>query len=77
LADAAEASLAMDRFSFAQLREAYILAGQLAFECGNEITAGKLAAAARPLRREGKHINANGQNGAVGFSMDEDQVTIS
>ena len=76
-ADATEASLAMDRFSFAQLREAYILAGQLAFECGNEITAGKLAAAARHLRREGKHINANGQNGAVGFSMDEDQVTIS
>ena len=49
MADAAETSVAMDRFSFAQLRETYILAGQLAFECGNEITAGKLAAAARQL----------------------------
>jgi DNA polymerase III delta prime subunit len=74
---AAEASLAMDRFSFAQIRETYILAGQLAFECSDEITTGKLAAAARQLRREGKRINNNGQNGPVGFSVAEDQVADS
>lgn len=72
-----DTTLAMDRFSFAQIREAYILAGQLAFECGDEITGFRLAAAARQLRREGKRVNANGQNGAVGFSMAEDQVTDS
>ena len=75
--DAAEASLAMDRFSFAQVRETYILAGQLAFEAGDEITATNLAQAAKQLRREGKRVNSNGHDGFVGFSVAEDQVAVS
>lgn len=37
----------------------------------------RAATAAKQLRREGKRINATGQNGAVGFSMPEDQVAVS
>ena len=75
--DTAEASLAMDRFSFAQVREAYILAGQTAFDTGDEISAKNLTQAANQLRREGKHISLNGHDGVVGFSVAEDQVVVS
>jgi ATP-dependent 26S proteasome regulatory subunit len=37
--EATAPALALDRFSFAQIREAYILAGQFAIDCGSEITA--------------------------------------
>jgi ATP-dependent 26S proteasome regulatory subunit len=74
--EAAEASLELDRFSFAQIRESYILAGQFAFDRGDELTAKDLAKAARQIRREGKRLNGNGQNGAVGFSIVEDLPSI-
>jgi hypothetical protein len=53
-----------------------ILAGQFAFDCGNEITANDLANAAKQLRREGKRINRSADNGGVGFSIVEDQVSV-
>jgi hypothetical protein len=43
-AEATAAALALDRFSFAQIREAYILAGQFAFDCGSEIPVNSLRA---------------------------------
>jgi cell division protease FtsH len=76
-AEAAVAALALDRFSFAQIREAYILAGQFAFDCGNEITANDLTKAAKQLRLEGKRISRSADNGGVGFSIVEDQVLVS
>jgi len=48
----------MDRFSFAQVRETYILADQFAFEAGDEITATNLAQPAKQFRRE---VNASMQ----------------
>jgi hypothetical protein len=74
---AAKAALTMDRFSFAQVREAYVLAGQLAFESDGEITAQNLAQAAKKLRQEGKHTHAHGQNGKVGFSVDEEEPAFA
>jgi ATP-dependent 26S proteasome regulatory subunit len=76
-AEATVAALALDRFSFAQIREAYILAGQFAFDRGDEITANDLARAAKQLRREGKRINRSAGNGGVGFSIVDDQVSVA
>ena len=50
---AADAAAAMDRFSFAQVREAYILAGQSAFDRGDDVTPVDLVQAARQMRGEG------------------------
>ena len=72
---AAEAALAMDRFSFAQIREAYIVAGQLAFERDAEIESADLTNAAKQLRRESSRSATNGRNGAVGFSVEEVSLT--
>jgi SpoVK/Ycf46/Vps4 family AAA+-type ATPase len=74
--EATEAALALDRFSFAQIRETYILAGQFAFERGDTITVKDLVMAARQIRREGKRTYANGQNGGVGFTV-EDHAPVS
>jgi ATP-dependent 26S proteasome regulatory subunit len=76
-AEATAAALALDRFSFAQIREAYILAGQFAFNCGSEITANDMARAAKQLRQEGQRINRHTENGGVGFSIVDDQVSVS
>ena len=76
-AEASAAALALDRFSFAQIREAYILAGQFAFDSGNEISANDLTKAAKQLRREGKRISRSADNGGVGFSVVDAQVAVS
>ena len=54
-----------------------VLAGQLAFESDGEITAHNLVQAAKKLRQEGKHTNAHGQNGKVGFSIVEDEPAFA
>ena len=69
----AEASMAMDRFSYAQIRETYILAGQFAFDRADDPTAADLVQAARQIRREGRRMHVNGHGAAVGFSVAEDQ----
>ena len=75
--DAAETSLAMEGLSFAQIREAYIMAGQFAFDRGDDVTANDLSQAARQIRREGKRISLNGGAGIVGFSIELDESAVS
>jgi hypothetical protein len=69
IGEGTKAAKAMDRFSFARIREAYILAGQFAFERGDDITPDDLAHAAGQIRREGRRINES--NGGIGFSVRE------
>ena len=56
---------------FAQIREAYILAGQLAFDRGGDLTPDDLVEAASHMRREGRRITASVDGRAVGFALDE------
>jgi SpoVK/Ycf46/Vps4 family AAA+-type ATPase len=69
----AEAAMAMDRFSYAQIRETYVLAGQFAFDRADDPTAAGLVQAARQIRREGRRMHVNGHGATVGFSVAEDQ----
>jgi SpoVK/Ycf46/Vps4 family AAA+-type ATPase len=62
------AASGMERFSFAQVREAYILAGQSAFDRGEDVSPDDLVEAARQMRREGRRLSVNG-DGGVGFTM--------
>lgn len=70
---AAEAAAAMDRFSFAQVREAYILAGQSAFDRGDDVTPDGLVQAAQQMRGEGRRLSAKVDGSGVGFSMHENE----
>lgn len=62
----------MERFSFAQVREAFILAGQSAFERGEDVKPDDLVRAARQMRREGRRLSVKG-DGGVGFTMQESE----
>jgi ATP-dependent 26S proteasome regulatory subunit len=68
---AASAAAAMDRFSFAQVREAYILAGQFAFDRDEDVTPDDLIQAAQQMRTEGRRLGARVDGRGVGFSMHE------
>ncbi len=63
----------MDRFSFAQVREAYILAGQFAFGRDEDVTSDDLVQAAHQMRREGRRLSAKVDGRDVGFSMHESE----
>jgi len=63
---AAAAAAAMDRFSFAQAREAYIMAGQCAFDRGNDVTPDDLIRAAQQMKREGRRLATPVDGRAVG-----------
>jgi hypothetical protein len=56
-----------DRFSFAQIREAYILAGQFAFQSGGEIRLEELLAGLRRIRGETTSLAMRGDGRPVGF----------
>ena len=60
-------------FSFAQVREAYILAGQFAFDRDEDVTPDDLIQAAQQMRREGRRLSAKADGRGVGFSMDENE----
>ena len=68
---AASAAAAMDRFSFAQVREAYILAGQFAFDRDEDVAPDDLIQAAQQMRTEGRRLGARVDGRGVGFSMQE------
>ena len=69
----ASAAAAMDRFSFAQVREAYILAGQFAFDRDEDVMLDDLVQAARQLRTEGRRLGTRVDGHGVGFSMHESE----
>ena len=71
---AAAAAAAMDRFSFAQAREAYIMAGQCAFDRGNDVTPDDLIRAAQQMKREGRRLATPVDGRAVGFSTHENEA---
>jgi ATP-dependent 26S proteasome regulatory subunit len=56
-----------DRLSFAQIREAYILAGQFALQGDGEIRLQELLAGVRRLRTETNGLSARADGRAVGF----------
>jgi ATP-dependent 26S proteasome regulatory subunit len=58
--------------SFASLREAYVLSGQLAFERGGEVTEDDLLTSIRSLRQE--MISSSPQRGTAGFGCNDDVV---
>jgi ATPase family protein associated with various cellular activities (AAA) len=68
---AAVAAAAMDRFSFAQVKEAYVLAGQFAFDRGDDVTSADLVQAAGQMRSEDRRRRAKADGCAVGFSLEE------
>jgi ATP-dependent 26S proteasome regulatory subunit len=70
---AASAATTMDSFSFAQVREAYILAGQCAFDRGDDVTLDDLVRAVHQMRREGRLLSTNGGGNDVGFSVNENE----
>ncbi|MGC9998757.1 MAG: ATP-binding protein [Bryobacteraceae bacterium] len=70
---APDAAAAMDRFSFAQVREAYILAGQSAFDRGDDVTPDDLVQAAHQMRGEGRRFGVKANGCGVGFpDLDEE-----
>jgi ATP-dependent 26S proteasome regulatory subunit len=71
---AAAAAAAMDRFSFAQAREAYIMAGQCAFDRGNDVTPDDLIRAAQQMKREGRRLTTPVDGRGVGFSTHENEA---
>jgi len=73
---AAAAASTMDRFSFAQVREAYILAGQCAFDRGDDVALDDLVQAVRQMRREGRRLTTNGNGHGLGFSMQENEPEV-
>lgn len=56
-----------DRLSFAQVREAYILAGQGSFRRHGAVVADELLAAIRALRREAHGVSLRADGRSVGF----------
>ena len=70
---AASAAAAMDRFSFNQVREAYILPGQFAFDRDQDVTPDDLVQAAQQMRMEGRRLSAKVDGHGVGFSMHESE----
>jgi ATP-dependent 26S proteasome regulatory subunit len=70
---AASAATTMDSFSFAQVREAYILAGQCAFDRGDDVTLDDLVQAVRQMRRQGRRLSTNRDGNNVGFSVSENE----
>jgi SpoVK/Ycf46/Vps4 family AAA+-type ATPase len=62
----------MERFSFAQVREAYIMAGQSAFDRGEDVRFDDLVEAARQMRCEGRRLSVKG-DGGVGFTLQESE----
>lgn len=74
---AIEASAAMERFSYAQVRETYILAGQFAFDRGDDLIPADMVQAANHIRREGRRARVNGDGGGVGFSVAEDRSEVA
>jgi ATP-dependent 26S proteasome regulatory subunit len=73
-APAASAAAAMDHFSFAQVREAYILAGQFAFDRDEDVMPDDLVQAAQQMRTEGRRLSARADGRGVGFSMHESEL---
>ena len=71
------AAAAMDCFSFAQVREAYILAGQFAFDRGDDVTPDDLVQAANQIRREGRRLSVSPDGHGVGFSNQDDRAEES
>jgi ATP-dependent 26S proteasome regulatory subunit len=71
---AAVAAAAMDRFSFAQVKEAYVLAGQFAFDRGDDVTSADLVQAAGQMRSEERRRRAKADGCGVGFSVEERQT---
>jgi len=71
---AAGAAAAMDRFSFAQVREAYILAGQSAFDRGDDVTPDDLVQAAQQMRGEGRRFGVKVNGCGVGFTDLEEEA---
>jgi ATP-dependent 26S proteasome regulatory subunit len=69
----AAAAAAMDRFSFAQVREAYILAGQFAFDRDGDVMPDDLVQAAQQMRTESRRLSAKVDGRGVGFSMHESE----
>jgi ATP-dependent 26S proteasome regulatory subunit len=64
-----------DGFSFAQLREGYILAGQFAFERGDEaIRAGDLLEGIRILRIDAAMVGSRLDGRGVGFGLSVNQT---
>ncbi len=61
---------ASNGFSFAQLREAYVMAGQFAFERGDEVTEDDLLTGVRSLRQG--MINSARHSGSAGFGACEE-----
>jgi hypothetical protein len=64
----------MDRFSFAQVREAYILAGQSAFDRGDDVTPDDLVQAAQQMRGEGRRFGVKVNGCGVGFTDFEEEA---
>ena len=56
-----------DRLSFAQLREAYILAGQRSFRCGSAVQAEQILAAIMTIREEAIGIATKADGKRLGF----------
>jgi len=56
-----------DRLSFAQLREAYILAGQRSFRCGSSVSAEEIVAAIRTVRGEINAVAGRADGRCLGF----------
>jgi hypothetical protein len=63
----ASAAQEADRLSFAQVREAYILAGQRSFRRHGAVAADELLAAIRALRRESHCVSLRADGRSVGF----------
>jgi hypothetical protein len=63
-----------DEFSFAQLREAYIMAGQLAFESHREISVDDLSFGVHSLR-EASQLASN-RNNRAGFIGSESTTRL-
>jgi hypothetical protein len=71
----AAAAREADRLSFAQVREAYILAGQRSFQRHGAIVADQLLEAIRTLRRESHCVSLRADGRSVGFGTESLPVT--
>lgn len=66
----AQISAQTEGFSYAQVREAFILGGQLAFQRGaDEIDGADLLEACRLVRMEGQTVGGRGDGRGVGFAL--------
>lgn len=64
-----------DRLSFAQIREAYILAGQRSFRRHGAVVPDELLAAIRALRHEAQSVLLRADGRSVGFATSSPSVT--